>query len=148
MPGKSSTRKSKPAKLPAALAPMMARPNWMTWRPVQRNGRVQKPPCQASNPRRFADYTNPDHRSDYVTARAAVEAGNANGLTYATTEGDELAAIDLDNCRDADTGSIDPWAKRLLKGAKGAYVEISPSGTGLHVWGLTSNSTDKLHSND
>ena len=38
----------------------------------------------------------------------------ADGITYVLTEDDPFAAIDLDHCRDVDTGSIDVWAQNFL----------------------------------
>lgn len=47
--------------------------------------------------------------------------------------GDGIVCIDLDYCLD-DAG-LTPLAEAVLGRCPGAYVEISPSGTGLHVWG-------------
>src|SRR5262249_34026706 len=49
-----------------------------------------------------------------------------------------LAANDFDDCRDEQTGKIEPWARAYLDQANGAYVEISPSGTGLRIIGTSS----------
>ena len=61
-------------------------------------------------------------------------------ITYVLTKDDPFAAIDLDHCRDASTGSIDSWAQKFLARSRGAYVEITPSGDGLRIWGAPSNS--------
>jgi len=44
-----------------------------------------------------------------------------------------FAAIDLDGCRDPQTGEIKPGALALVKRLK-SFTEISPSGTGLHIF--------------
>jgi AAA domain len=40
--------------------------------------------------------------------------------------------IDLDHCRNADSGEIEPWAQDIVNEIE-LYCEISPSGTGLHI---------------
>lgn len=47
--------------------------------------------------------------------------------------GDGVACLDLDHC--LIDGVPDDRAREVLARAPGAYVEISPSGDGLHVWG-------------
>ena len=46
-----------------------------------------------------------------------------------------LFLLDLDNCRDADTGATAQWATDTLAMFAGAFIEISHSGTGFHVLG-------------
>jgi hypothetical protein len=46
----------------------------------------------------------------------------------------KVAVIDIDGCRDAQVGEISPWAQALITLLPGAYVEISVSGRGLHIW--------------
>lgn len=49
-----------------------------------------------------------------------------------------LVCIDVDDCRYPDTGKIEEWAQEILdlvKEAGGTYIELSPSGTGFHIWG-------------
>ena len=40
--------------------------------------------------------------------------------------------VDLDHCRDADTGALEPWAAQIVE-ELGSYAEVSPSGTGVHI---------------
>lgn len=47
--------------------------------------------------------------------------------------GDGFACLDLDHC--LVDGRPNTLARRVLRECAGAYVEVSPSGTGLHVWG-------------
>jgi Protein of unknown function (DUF3987) len=65
-----------------------------------------------------------------------VQAGDADGVTYILTNQDPFAAIDLDHCRDS-YGSVDIWAQNFLGWARQTYAEITPSGAGLRIWGLT-----------
>jgi putative DNA primase/helicase len=54
------------------------------------------------------------------------------GLGFVFSKDDPLVGIDLDNCRDQQTGEIEPWARRILE-VLNSYTEISPSGSGLHI---------------
>lgn len=48
-------------------------------------------------------------------------------------DGDGIVCIDLDHCLDGDV--LAPWARAVVGAAGGTYVEVSPSGTGVHIWG-------------
>ena len=50
--------------------------------------------------------------------------------------GDGIVCIDLDHCL-AD-GVLEPWAARILAATPKTYIEVSPSGDGLHIWGRAS----------
>ncbi|HEY8097810.1 MAG TPA: hypothetical protein VIE65_17230, partial [Methylobacter sp.] len=54
-----------------------------------------------------------------------------------------LAVFDLDDCRNLETGEILPWALDLISKAK-TYAEITPSGTGLRIIGLTSDDSQRV----
>jgi hypothetical protein len=132
------------AKLPRALAPLIARPQWAIWRWIPKpGGGFQKPPSMATQPNRHVSVTDPNTWSDYATALAAVQAKHGNGLSYVLTKQEEFAAIDMDHCRDVATGSVDPWAQLMLEQALHSYAEITPSGNGLRIWGLATG--DSLH---
>ena len=90
----------------------------------------------AAEPQRHASTKDSSTWSDYLTALAAVQAGNADGITYILTEQDSFAAIDIDNCRHVSTYSIDIWAQNFLDVGRHSYSEVTPSGTGCRIWGL------------
>ena len=48
--------------------------------------------------------------------------------------GDGIGCIDLDLC--VSSGVIAFWAQEFLDANPDTFVELSPSGTGLHFWGL------------
>ena len=134
---KPTTHQRDLVKLPRALAALIERPQWCVWRWTQQlDGKWQKPPYQARDPRRHASSTDPSTWSDYSTALAAVQAGHADGITYVLTTDDPFAAIDLDHCRDADTHSIEIWAQLFLERGRDTYAEVTPSGDGVRIWGL------------
>lgn len=49
-----------------------------------------------------------------------------------------VAGIDLDACRDPDTGEIEPWGMEIIE-ACGTYTEVSLSGTGVKLLGKSDN---------
>ena len=120
------------AKLPAALQPLCARPQWAIWRLTWRHSRWTKPPFRCDDPHRFASSSDPSSWSSYENAVTAAVEGH--GLTYMLTPEDPFAAIDIDHVRDPVTGTIENWAQRFLDRASHSYTEISPSGTGLRIW--------------
>ena len=139
---KPITHQADLAKLPRALAPLLARSQWAIWRwtPTPGGG-FQKPPFVATDPERHVSVTDPSTWSNYGTALAAVQAGHGDGVTYVLTKQDEFAAIDLDHCRDAVTGSVDCWAQLMLEQALNTYCEITPSGNGLRIWGTAAGNS-------
>lgn len=85
-------------------------------------------PLQASG--RAASSTNPATWTSYAKANAS-KTGVGLGFVM---DGSGIACIDLDHCLDG--GKIAPWAQEILSSLPATYIEVSPSGTGLHVWGL------------
>lgn len=55
------------------------------------------------------------------------------GLGFVLAESDPFAVIDLDDCRDRDSGEITPGARAVVE-RFGTYAEVSPSGTGLKLF--------------
>jgi hypothetical protein len=48
-------------------------------------------------------------------------------------DGTNLGGIDLDTCRDKETGRIDDWALDIVRQFD-SYTEVSPSGTGVKIF--------------
>jgi primase-polymerase (primpol)-like protein len=131
------------AKLPRALAPLLERKQWCTWRWTPKpDGSWQKPPFIATQPDRHASTSDANTWADYSTALVAVQAGHADGLTYVLTADDPFAAIDLDHCRD-NLGGVDLWAQLFLERRRNTYSEVTPSGAGCRIWGLANG--EKVH---
>ena len=134
---KPLTHQGNLAKLPKALAPLIARPQWAVWRWTQKpDGSWQKPPFVAIQPECHASTSDRATWADYNTALATVQAGHADGLSYILTQDDPFGAFDLDHCRCLVTCSIDIWAQNYLQAAVNTYQEITPSGEGVRIWGL------------
>jgi hypothetical protein len=138
-PQKPKTYSGDLAHLPPALAGLASHPNWVLWRWEPRkdkDGKIKwtKPPLQPSGA--YARNDDPATWCTYEQALDAMETVGADGIGYQLL-GEDLAAIDLDDCRDACTGKIDEWAREYIGQAEacGAYVEVTPSGTGFRVIG-------------
>lgn len=57
------------------------------------------------------------------------------GLGFVLSDVDDVVCIDLDHCLNPLTGRLALWAAAILRDAGATYVEVSPSGDGLHIWG-------------
>jgi putative DNA primase/helicase len=125
---------SEQCTLPDALAPLIAFPHWLVWKwETDKNGKPTKVPYQAAHPSRKAKSTDPSTWADYATAVDAAVA-SADGIGFCLLNSD-IAAFDVDDCRNPNTGALDPWASALVKRA-GSYAEVTPSGTGIRILGI------------
>lgn len=70
--------------------------------------------------------------AEFDEAVATLQDGYGLGLCLL---GLPIIGIDLDHCRDLETGLISEFASAIFEMVEGAYVEISPSGTGFHILG-------------
>lgn len=118
-------RAAKRAPFPAE---MVAAERWLRWRPVRRGSRTTKKPVTVAG--RAASSTDPSTWSSFDAARAS-SAGA--GLGFALGAG--VGCIDLDHCIRPD-GSLEPWAERILAACPPTFMEVSQSGTGIHIFGL------------
>jgi len=122
------------ANFPAVLLPLIERHHWVAWRWVRKNGKWTKPPFRADDPARLASTDDSRTWNCFSIALKAVTGGQADGVGFALTNSG-IAAVDLDHCRNAETGAIDRWAADLIGRATGAYIEITASGRGLRIIG-------------
>ncbi|MFE2012313.1 bifunctional DNA primase/polymerase [Streptomyces sp. NPDC059491] len=79
-----------------------------------------------------ASSTNPRTWSTHKSAAASTAGA---GLGFVLSDVDDIVCIDLDHCINTLTGRLAPWAAAILRDAGATYVEVSPSGDGLHIWG-------------
>ena len=101
------------------------------WRWEDRNGKATKPPIAASGG--YADTTNPATWTDLGEAQEAARRDRLDGVGFVLDAArDGIVGIDLDGCRDPDSGAIAPWAARIIGNTR-SYAEISPSGTGVKI---------------
>ena len=57
-------------------------------------------------------------------------------IAYVITENNPVVCIDIDDCRDPETGTYDDRAIKWGNALNGCFVEVSRSGRGLHFWGV------------
>lgn len=120
-----------PCSIPIAVpAALRERRQWVCWRYEERDGEVTKVPYRTTGA--HADTTAPQTWTDFASAWAAFDRGGFDGVGFVFAAGDGLCGIDLDHCRDADTGIVAPWAMAMLAELP-TYAEVSPSGEGIHL---------------
>ena len=104
---------------------------FVCWREEERDGDITKVPYSVHGGR--ASSTNPKTWAPFETAIAYAEERSMSGVGFVFTEDDPFAVIDIDKCRNSETGSVAPWAQKIVD-ALYSYTEVSPSGTGLHIF--------------
>jgi len=104
---------------------------FVCWREEDRDGDITKVPYSVHGGR--ASSINPKTWAPFEAAIDYAEEHSMSGIGFVFTEDDPYAGIDLDKCRDSETGEIDQWARKIVN-ALDSYTEISPSGTGLHIF--------------
>ncbi|MFE9798957.1 DNA primase [Streptomyces goshikiensis] len=57
------------------------------------------------------------------------------GLGFVLSDVDDVVCIDLDHCLNPLTGRLAPWAAAIVRDAGPTFIEVSQSGTGLHIFG-------------
>ena len=106
----------------------------MRWRRIARGDGPTKLPLTVDGAP--ASSTDPRTWSALTEAEASTA---GDGLGFAL--GDGFACIDLDHCYDSRNHLAD-WAKMLIAPVEGrTWIEISPSGDGLHIWGTAPETT-------
>jgi putative DNA primase/helicase len=110
------------------------RPQWVCWRLEIRGGKPTKVPYTPGTERR-ASSTDLMTWATFDEAFAAYEAGEPpyDGVGFCFCNADPFAGIDLDKCRNPESGEVAPWAQVIITRVQEGYVEASPSGTGVHI---------------
>ena len=117
---------------------LRALPRWVTWRAEGKPGEApRKVPHDAKALSARASTTDPATWASFAEAEAAYleREGEPDAFTGVgiVLDGDGLAGVDIDHC--VTDGKPDPAALALLDSLGAAYVEVSPSGTGLRAFG-------------
>lgn len=126
------------AGVPFSLQTIQA---WVCWPAVFEGGRIRKPPIQAAgqNQGRLADKTNPAHLTTFDKAKKFYElnrgdqfqGGRLAGIGLVLTKQTGIVGIDLDHC--VEGGIVNAWAAGIIESV-GGFAELSPSGTGVHIY--------------
>jgi putative DNA primase/helicase len=107
------------------------RPQWLVWKLEERDDKPTKVPYIAGGVGRAKSTDSLTWRSFEETVQA-LETGRYDGIGFVFSSGDPYAGVDLDGCRNPETGELEEWAEKIVK-AFGGYAEASPSGTGVHI---------------
>jgi hypothetical protein len=106
---------------------------WVVWRYAERKGKTTKIPMQPRHAGRMARSNDPTTWSTFDHASRVCEANpTLDGAGFVFSGDDPYVGTDLDNCRDPETGVVDPWAAGWIR-RFGGYAEVSPSGTGVKI---------------
>jgi hypothetical protein len=116
-----------PQGIPAYLR---ERPQWVCWSYQEREGKWTKVPIDPNSGRK-AKSNDPRTWTDFDTALAAYKGRKLDGIGYVFVDGE--SGVDLDDCRDPDTGEVQPWAAEIITGMD-SYAEVSPSATGVKAF--------------
>jgi len=118
------------------LANLTPSPQWVAWRNEARNGKPTKVPYVAADAMAKADdptgwLTHDDAVN--LAEEIANGAGGGIGIELGSCGDLWLAGVDLDTCRDMESGELEAWADEVVQRLN-SYTEISPSGTGVKVF--------------
>lgn len=119
-----------PNKIPIPLRKM---PNWVLWKSIMRDGsdKPTKLPYQVNG-----EMAKSDDASTWNTFEAVwhrFQKGGYSGIGLMFPEDRSLCGIDLDGCRNPETGEMAPWARAIVERFS-TYTEVSPSKTGVKLW--------------
>lgn len=114
---------------------------WVLWKYVRRtdgrgNSKWTKVPIRALT-RTPASTTDPDTWAEYndvlaIYTRLRGKPDGFPGIGFVFSPDDPFCGVDLDDCRNKDTGEIAPWARDFLARLE-TYAEVSPSETGVKL---------------
>jgi putative DNA primase/helicase len=116
------------AAIPAELR---ERPQWICWAEQERNGKSTKIPKRPDG-RGNAKANDMATWDSFEAAVAAAREREHWGIGFVFSEADPYVGVDLDSC--LDDGRPREWLREIGTEAFAyeTYIEISPSGTGLH----------------
>lgn len=127
-------------EFPSELARM---PQWVCWRLEWRPNSKKwtkvpyTPAPNGMNVSMHASTTNPATWRPLADCEMVYKFGKVDGVGFVFSAADPYCGVDLDGCRDPANGTLDAWAQPLVQQAValGLFVEVSVSGTGLHIIG-------------
>ena len=106
---------------------LKSKPYWINWKPVCADGKVKKLPTYGEAVLR-GRYWDTSGRTFAEAFRTMPEQG---GVSLLLSMENPLACIDIDDCI-----GDDPRLLKILQLVPNAWHELSPSGHGIHVWGV------------
>jgi archaellum biogenesis ATPase FlaH len=107
------------------------KPQWVFWKIVDRGGEPTKVPyafnhseAKSNDSETWAPFD--DIASEYQPARY-------NGVGFVFENHGGLVGVDLDGCREPETGKVADWAREIILKLN-SYAEVSPSKTGVKIF--------------
>jgi hypothetical protein len=118
-----------------APAELRERKQWVCWRRELRDGQWTKPPYQPDG--RKASSSDSDTWSAFEDCVEAVlhRPDFFNGVGYVFSRDDPYFGVDIDAAFRSDADEGLNCLPAILEGFQNAYIEASPSETGLHIIG-------------
>jgi primase-polymerase (primpol)-like protein len=99
---------------------------------VYRDGRWTKPPIDPVTGHR-ARSNDPNTWATFDATLASARRWHLPGIGFVVTRQDPYIGIDIDRCRDPETGNVEHWASDIIA-QFGSYTEVTPSSAGVRVW--------------
>jgi hypothetical protein len=145
---KSDKATPKPTALPVLPEnipdELKAERRWVVWKYTakfdKKTGALVKwdKPPRSARTGEVCDATDPANLSRFEDALAKYQSGGYDGIGFVMHreegyEGPGLVGIDLDKCRDPETGELLPWALEIVNNLC-SYSELSPSETGVRIF--------------
>ena len=108
-------------------------PQWVCWTERKRGEKQTKIPVTPETAS-FASVQDPETWASFEVALETMTADESvAGIGFVFTENDPFVGVDLDGCRDPETGEADSWAAEIIDQLD-SFSEVSPSGTGFHIY--------------
>lgn len=107
------------------------RKSWVLWKYLIRNGNKTKVLFQTNG--QTASSTDPSTWDTLDAVRERMQMGAWEGVGYVFSPDDPYTGIDLDGCRNPETGKTEDWAREIVL-QLASYAELSPSMSGIKIW--------------
>lgn len=114
------------AKIPLALRQLN---RWVLWKTVARDGKPTKIPYSVGGSPAKAN--DPDTWASFDDIVKKLDGFDGPGFEFLSTDG--LCGVDLDGCRNPESGQISDWARDVIVQLD-SYSEVSPSLTGVKIF--------------
>jgi putative DNA primase/helicase len=110
--------------------------DWVAWKAIRKpdSDKLDKKPVKP-DPLKFAyaSHSDPATWGTLEWAWQAMEAHELDGVGTVFHDDNDLIGIDLDKCRDTESGEVEGRAENIVERLD-TYAEVSPSGTGIKLW--------------
>jgi hypothetical protein len=101
--------------------------------PGPKSGKDNKTPYDTATGRK-ASTANPATWTALEGALKAKDKYGFTGVGFVFAHGGGIVGVDIDHCLDPASGELNDAAACILARIPATYVEVSPSGTGLHIF--------------